>query len=151
MEESTFEEETIISEIEEQDESIFEEEDMVVEEVLAEILETEEIVEEEISTEEVLEESNSDEAEETVSKEEESSEEKKETVVQEEKAANPTPMDLAEAACKKAFEEGRIAGLQEAIIAIMECNGYVTPQMRSDVYNQTHIMSLINWIKSFRQ
>ena len=50
---------------------------------------------------------------------------------------------------EKAFEQGRIAGLQEAIIARMEKNGYVTDQMKNDVYNQTHIPSLINWIKSF--
>jgi len=50
----------------------------------------------------------------------------------------------------EAFEKGRIAGLQEAILAIMERNGYVTDQMRNDVYNQTHIPSLINWVKSFR-
>lgn len=49
----------------------------------------------------------------------------------------------------RVFEEGRIAGLQEAILARMEKNGYVTQQMRDDVYNQTHIPSLINWIKSF--
>ncbi len=49
----------------------------------------------------------------------------------------------------KTFEEGRIAGLQEAIIAIMESKGPVTEQMRKDVYNQTHYPSLINWIKSF--
>lgn len=51
---------------------------------------------------------------------------------------------------EQVFEEGRIAGLQEAILAIMERNGYVTEQMRNDVYNQTHIPSLINWVKSFR-
>lgn len=48
-----------------------------------------------------------------------------------------------------AFEEGKIAGLQEAILAIMEKNGYVTDQMRQDVLNQTHHDSLINWVKSF--
>ncbi len=48
------------------------------------------------------------------------------------------------------FEAGRIAGLQEAILSIMERNGYVTEQMRRDVYNQTHIPSLITWVKSFR-
>ncbi len=47
------------------------------------------------------------------------------------------------------FERGKIAGLQEAIIAIMEKNGYVTDQMRQDVYNNTHHDSLINWVKSF--
>ncbi len=51
---------------------------------------------------------------------------------------------------EQAFEAGRIAGLQEAILAIMERNGYVTEQMRNDVYNQTHIPSRINWVKSFR-
>ncbi len=51
---------------------------------------------------------------------------------------------------EQAFEEGRIAGLQEAILAIMERNGNVTDQMRNDVRNQTHIPSLINWVKSFR-
>jgi len=55
----------------------------------------------------------------------------------------------AKEACEKAFEEGRIAGLQEAILARMERNGYVTDQMRNDVKNQTHIQSLINWVKSF--
>ena len=56
----------------------------------------------------------------------------------------------AKEACEKAFAEGRVAGLQEAILAIMECNGYVTEQMRNDVKNQTHIPSLITWVKSFR-
>jgi len=61
----------------------------------------------------------------------------------------PTGMDMAKAAYDKAFEEGKIAGLQEAIIARMEKNGFVTDQMRNDVYNQTHMQSLINWVKSF--
>jgi hypothetical protein len=51
---------------------------------------------------------------------------------------------------EKAFEEGKIAGLQEAILAIMSKNGPITDQMKNDVYNQTHIPSLINWVKSFR-
>ena len=72
-----------------------------------------------------------------------------EVEVQEEVEKEPTAMELAQAAYEKAFEEGKIAGLQEAIIARMERNGYVTDQMRQDVYNQTHIGSLINWIKSF--
>ena len=59
---------------------------------------------------------------------------------------NPVEVSVRE----QAFEEGRIAGLQEAILAIMERNGHVTDQMRNDVYNQTHIPSLINWVKSFR-
>ena len=48
-----------------------------------------------------------------------------------------------------AFEQGKIAGLQAAIIARMEKNGPVTEQMRNDVYNNTHYDSLINWVKSF--
>lgn len=48
------------------------------------------------------------------------------------------------------FNQGKIAGLQEAILAIMEKNGYVTDQMKRDVYDNTHHDSLINWIKSFR-
>ena len=47
------------------------------------------------------------------------------------------------------FERGRISGLQEAIIAIMEKKGPVTEQMKRDVYNNTHHDSLINWVKSF--
>ena len=50
----------------------------------------------------------------------------------------------------RTYQEGMIAGLQEAIIAIMEKNGPVTDQMRRDVYNNTHHDSLITWIKSFR-
>lgn len=50
----------------------------------------------------------------------------------------------------KTFEEGKIAGLQEAVLAIMETNGSVTEQMRRDVLAQTHHDSLISWIKSFR-
>ncbi len=46
--------------------------------------------------------------------------------------------------------EGRIAGLQEAILAIMEKNGPVTDQMRRDVENNVYHDSLITWIKSFR-
>ena len=58
-------------------------------------------------------------------------------------------LEQVKAAQEKAFEEGRIAGLQEAILARMEKNGYVTDQMRNDVKNQTHLQSLINWVKSF--
>lgn len=47
------------------------------------------------------------------------------------------------------YEEGKTAGLQEAVLALMEKNGAVTDQMRRDVQNQTHHGSLINWIKSF--
>lgn len=63
--------------------------------------------------------------------------------------AEASSRDLFEAAYDKAFEEGKIAGLQEAIIAIMEKNGYVTEQMRQDAYNNTDYNSLINWVKSF--
>ncbi len=55
-----------------------------------------------------------------------------------------------DSATRKAFEEGRIAGLQEAILAIMEKNGPVTDQMRRDVVENVYHDSLINWIKSFR-
>lgn len=48
------------------------------------------------------------------------------------------------------FERGKIAGLQEAILAIMEKNGPVTEQMRKDVMDNVHHDSLINWVKSFR-
>ncbi|HBN56283.1 MAG TPA: alpha-amylase [Lachnospiraceae bacterium] len=48
------------------------------------------------------------------------------------------------------FERGRIAGLQEAILAIMEKNGPVTDQMHRDVSNNIYHDSLIKWIKSFR-
>ncbi len=48
-----------------------------------------------------------------------------------------------------AFERGKIAGLQEAILAIMEKKGPVTEQMRNDVINNTHHDSLVNWVKSF--
>lgn len=48
-----------------------------------------------------------------------------------------------------AFEKGKIAGLQEAILAIMEKNGQVTEQMRKDVTDNVYHDSLINWVKSF--
>lgn len=48
------------------------------------------------------------------------------------------------------FEDGIIAGLQEAVIALMEKNGPVTDQMRKDVKDNVYHDSLINWIKSFR-
>lgn len=50
---------------------------------------------------------------------------------------------------RDAFERGKIAGLQEAILAIMEKNGPVTDQMRRDVENNVYHDSLINWVKSF--
>ena len=51
---------------------------------------------------------------------------------------------------KGTYEDGVIAGLQQAIIAIMEKNGPVTDQMRRDVLNNVYHDSLITWIKSFR-
>ena len=57
---------------------------------------------------------------------------------------------VAEEALKKVFEEGKIAGLQEAILAIMEKNGPITDQMRRDVTENVYHDSLIAWVKSFR-
>ncbi len=51
---------------------------------------------------------------------------------------------------ERGFESGKIAGLQEAIIAIMEKYGPVTEQMRKDVTDNVYHDSLITWIKSFR-
>lgn len=67
----------------------------------------------------------------------------------ESKAMPETKTPVPETTGEATFEEGKIAGLQEAILAIMEKNGPVTDQMRNDVKNQTHYGSLINWIKSF--
>ena len=62
-----------------------------------------------------------------------------------------TPADNADAdALRDAFEQGKIAGIQEAILAIMEKNGPVTDQMRRDVTDNVYHDSLINWVKSFR-
>ena len=68
------------------------------------------------------------------------------------KAAAPAPATAAPAqtAVSEDFEKGKIAGLQEAILAIMEKNGPVTDQMRKDVTDNVYHDSLINWIKSFR-
>ena len=69
------------------------------------------------------------------------------------KIETPAPADskaVAEAALKKVFEEGKIAGLQEAILAIMEKNGPITDQMRRDVTENVYHDSLIAWVKSFR-
>ncbi len=48
------------------------------------------------------------------------------------------------------FEKGRVAGLQDAILAIMEKNGPVTDQMRKDVRENVYPDSLVTWVKSFR-
>ena len=61
-------------------------------------------------------------------------------------SSTPKAKDLVTSA---SFEQGKIAGLQAAIIARMEKNGPVTEQMKNDVYNNTHYDSLINWVKSF--
>ncbi|MDE7030526.1 MAG: hypothetical protein K2P63_11250 [Lachnospiraceae bacterium] len=67
---------------------------------------------------------------------------------------NTVPVQTASAdsapAVSEDFERGRIAGLQEAILAIMEKNGPVTDQMRKDVTDNVYHDSLINWVKSFR-
>ncbi|MGN0140806.1 MAG: alpha-amylase family glycosyl hydrolase [Roseburia sp.] len=68
-------------------------------------------------------------------------------------AASDVPADAEpkmDPACRDAFEKGKIAGLQEAILAIMEKNGPVTEQMKKDVYDNVYHDSLINWVKSFR-
>lgn len=75
-------------------------------------------------------------------------------------AAEQTPKQVSDGAKKapapevqknsEEFEKGRIAGLQEAILAIMEKNGPVTDQMRKDVLDNVYHDSLVTWIKSFR-
>lgn len=60
-----------------------------------------------------------------------------------------TVSNLDSSAYDEAFEKGKIAGLQEAILAIMEKNGPVTDQMRRDVMENVYHDSLINWVKSF--
>jgi hypothetical protein len=62
----------------------------------------------------------------------------------------PKPASAADSNYNEDFEKGKIAGLQEAIIAIMEKNGNVTDQMKKDVYDNVYHDSLITWIKSFR-
>ena len=64
--------------------------------------------------------------------------------------SQPTPAAAPVSdADRDAFERGKIAGLQEAILAIMEKNGPVTDQMRRDVENNVYHDSLVNWVKSF--
>ncbi len=62
----------------------------------------------------------------------------------------PSSNSQKDAPVSQDFENGRIAGLQEAILAIMEKNGPVTDQMRRDVEANVYHDSLITWIKSFR-
>ena len=71
-----------------------------------------------------------------------------ETPVSQSPADEPA-VSPANAAYDEAFEKGKIAGLQAAVIARMEKNGPVTDQMRRDVENNVYYDSLINWIKSF--
>ncbi len=63
-------------------------------------------------------------------------------------APAPTPAPVSSDA-GRTYEDGVIAGLQEAVIARMEKNGCVTDRMRQDVYENIYHDSLINWIKSF--
>lgn len=77
------------------------------------------------------------------------------TVAQDDKAAEADSAkdeayEAMDRAIEDAFERGKIAGLQEAILAIMEKNGNVTDRMRQDVYDNVYHDSLINWVKSFR-
>lgn len=70
---------------------------------------------------------------------------------------HPTPSTVAKVSTEPSamsetseeFEKGKIAGLQEAILAIMEKRGPVTEQMRKDVTDNIYHDSLITWIKSF--
>ena len=100
---------------------------------------------------------------ESVSKKAEESQAKEETALkkEQEKPMESAPeRDTAEVGAKEtktavtagdeAFEKGKIAGLQEAILAIMEKNGPVTDQMKKDVTDNVYHDSLIAWIKSFR-
>ena len=64
--------------------------------------------------------------------------------------ANDEAHEAMDRALDEAFERGKIAGLQEAILAIMERNGNVTDRMRQDVYDNVYHDSLVNWVKSFR-
>jgi glycosidase len=72
------------------------------------------------------------------------------TPVKAENKEAPTDVQQSHSDEGKSYEDGVIAGLQQAVIALMERNGYVTDQMRQDVYNNVYHDSLINWIKSFR-
>ena len=93
---------------------------------------------------------------ESVSKKAEESQAKEETALkkEQEKPMESAPeRDTAEVGAKEtktavtagdeAFEKGKIAGLQEAILAIMEKNGPVTDQMKKDVTDNVYHDSLI--------
>ena len=64
-------------------------------------------------------------------------------------AADRNQAEEEPAQYQEAFEKGRIAGLQEAVLTIMGKNGTITDQMRKDVMDNVYHDSLINWIKSF--
>ena len=64
-------------------------------------------------------------------------------------AETPAVPAETQAAFERGFESGRIAGLQEAILAIMEKSGPITEQMRKDVMDNVYHDSLIAWVKSF--
>ena len=70
-------------------------------------------------------------------------------IVSEKPAETPAEQTTVGTPNSEDFEQGKIAGLQEAILAIMEKKGPVTEQMKRDVYNNTHYGSLITWVKSF--
>ena len=69
-----------------------------------------------------------------------------------ESSSSPEPAAApAEPHCSnEEFERGKIAGLQEAVLALMSKNGPITDQMRKDVADNVYHDSLINWVKSFR-
>ena len=70
-------------------------------------------------------------------------------IVSEKPAETPAEQTTVSTPNSADFEQGKIAGLQEAILAIMEKKGPVTEQMKRDVYNNTHHDSLVTWVKSF--
>lgn len=86
-------------------------------------------------------------AEEKKTQEAEPVKEKIKTMDSQEKAQAPKEQTAKNS---EEFERGRIAGLQEAILAIMEKNGPVTEQMRKDVLDNVYHDSLVKWVKSFR-
>lgn len=57
--------------------------------------------------------------------------------------------DTVSTVYNEAFEKGKIAGLQQAVLALMSKNGPITDQMKKDVEDNVYVDSLINWIKSF--
>lgn len=67
----------------------------------------------------------------------------------EKEVEKPSMGEVSFDANQLAFEKGRVAGLQEAILAIMEKRGPVTEQMRKEVMDNVYHDSLINWVKSF--